>query len=182
MDSVAVGLINEAWEMFQGHEPDPTGWTLRDSALERATGELGYKETPPGSNQNKYGDWYGMNYQPWCAMFVTWAYELEGDSPAFVRGSRFSYCPYIVAAAQDHQYGLSITQDPIPGDLVVYDWSYDTVFDHVGLFEHWVDLTHFDAIEGNTSTSSNSNGGEVQRRRRSTSGQKTVFVRVAEPT
>lgn len=181
MDSQAVKLINEAWGMFAGHEPPPSGKTLRQRALARAESQLGYKESPPGTNDNKYGVWYPMNYQPWCAMFVTWCYENEGNSPAFVQGSRYSYVPYIVADAQARRNGLSITQDPIPGDLVAYDWSYDTVFDHVGVFSGWTSLTTFEAIEGNTSTSSNSNGGEVMRRSRSTSGQKTVFVRVDEP-
>lgn len=27
-----------------------------------AAGEIGYTEYPPGSNGNKYGEWYGMNY------------------------------------------------------------------------------------------------------------------------
>jgi len=178
---VAVNLINEAYDKFAGHEPPPKQPSLRQAALERATRELGYSEFPPGSNDTKYGAWYGMNYQPWCAMFCAWAYELEGNSPAFVQGSRYSYVPYIVADAQARKHGLSITQDPVPGDLVCYDWSYDTVFDHVGLFEKWTGLTGFQAIEGNTSTSNNSNGGEVMRRARSTSAQKTVFVHVAEP-
>ena len=39
----------------------------------------------------------------------------------------------------------------------------------------------FNAIEGNTSVSNNSNGGEVMRRARSTPQQGTVFVRVSEP-
>lgn len=183
MDAKAIQLFDEAYDIYQGHElpGGPGGDTLRERALDRARSQLGYKESPPGSNQNKFGDWYGMNYQPWCAMFCTWAYENEGNSPAFNKGTRYSYCPYIVSDAQNRKYGLSITQDPIPGDLVLYDWSYDTVFDHIGIFECWNDLTNFQCIEGNTSTSNNSNGGEVMRRKRNTGAQKTVFVRVEEP-
>ena len=181
MDGKAINLLNQAYDMFQGHETPPAGKTLRLQALERAKGQLGYKESPAGTNNNKYGVWYGVNYQPWCAMFCTWCFENEGNSPAFAKGSRYSYVPYVVADAQDRKYGLSITQDPIPGDLVCYDWSYDTIFDHIGIFEKWTSLTQFQCLEGNTSTSNNSNGGEVMRRSRSTGGQKTVFVRVAEP-
>ena len=57
------------------------------------------------------------------------------DAPSFVKGSRYAYCPYIVGDARAKRYGLSTTDDPIPGDVVVYDWSYDTVYDHVGIFE-----------------------------------------------
>jgi hypothetical protein len=115
-------------------------------------------------------------------MFVTWSYELAGPSLAFVKGERYAYCPYIVSDARANRYGLHTTDDPIPGDLVIYDWSGDTIYDHIGLFERWTSgQTQFNAIEGNTSTSNNSNGGEVMRRSRYRYGQGTVFVRVDEP-
>jgi hypothetical protein len=38
----------------------------------------------------------------------------------------------------------------------------------------------FTAVEGNTSTSDNSNGGQVMRRDRNKNQQGTVFVRVSE--
>src|SRR5262245_34944965 len=180
MAYVAVNLINEAYDMFQGHEPAPPDTTLRVKALDRATGELGYTENPAGSNQNKYGAWYGMNGQPWCAMFTTWAFENAGNSPTFAKGSRYAYVPYVVGDAYNGKNGLKVTGDPIPGDLVCYDWSYDQVWDHIGLFETW-NGNSFYAIEGNTSTSNNSNGGEVMRRTRNPASQGTVFVRVQEP-
>jgi hypothetical protein len=187
MDATAVSLINQAFERYAGHEPEPdASGTVRGSALAKAITQLGITESPPESNNNKYGSWYGVNYQPWCAMFVTWCYELGAadvgrDSPSFVKGSRYSYCPYMVSDARNGKYGLKTTDDPIPGDVVLYDWSWDTVYDHVGIFEKWAGGGEFSAIEGNTSTSNNSNGGQVMRRTRSKSGQGTVFVRVAEP-
>jgi CHAP domain-containing protein len=181
MDQTSVNLIGDAWAMFEGSEPAPSGESDRQRALEKAITQLGYTESPAGSNNNKYGEWYGQNYQPWCAMFCTWVYDQIGGSPSFARGSRYSYCPYVVADARANRYGLTTTDDPIPGDLVVYDWGGDTIYDHIGFFERWTSgTTQFNAIEGNTSTTSNSNGGEVMRRTRSRSGQGTVFVRVAE--
>jgi hypothetical protein len=182
MDAYAVELLEQAWELYGGHEPapEPQG-TVRQAALKKAISQLGYTESPAGSNQNKYGDWYGMNNVPWCAIFCTWAYEQAGPSPSFVKGSRYSYCPYIVNDARNNRYGLKTTDDPIPGDLVVYDWECDTVHDHVGLFEKWTGGGAFNAIEGNTSTTNNSNGGQVMRRSRYLAGQPTVFVRVTEP-
>jgi hypothetical protein len=64
---------------------------------------------------------------------------------------------------------------------VCYDWSRDGEYDHIGIFEKWTNKPTFNAIEGNTSTSDNSNGGQVMRRSRNTNGQNTVFVRVREP-
>ena len=188
MDSYSVELINKAYSIFKGSEPAPSPQgTVRAAALSKAITQLGMKESPPESNNQKYGSWYGMNGVPWCAIFVTWCYEqgafdLGLDSPSFVKGSYYSYCPYIVSDARSNRRGLKTTDDPIPGDLVVYDWQGDTVYDHVGLFEKWTSgQSQFQAIEGNTSLSNDSNGGEVMRRSRSKTGQGTVFVRVAEP-
>ena len=189
MDALAADLIDEAFALFGGSEPAPEPpaelGTVRAEALELAIASLGETESPQGSNLNQYGAWYGMNGQPWCAMFVTWAYETAGDrlgrdSEAFVRGSRYAYVPYVVGDARAGRYGLSTTDDPIPGDLVCYDWELNGEHDHIGLFERWTSGTStFNAIEGNTSTSSNSNGGQVMRRSRDRYG--VVFVRVDEP-
>jgi hypothetical protein len=184
MDSYSANLIDEAWELFGGNEPPPPpSQALRQKALANAITQLGTKESPPNSNQVKYTDWYGM-VGPWCAMFATWSYETVGDSPSFARGSYYAYVPYIVGDARAGRRGLSTTDSPVPGDLVCYDWEFDGTYDHVGLFEAWVPggQGQFNAIEGNTSLyGSQSNGGEVARQQRSTSGQGTVFVRVAEP-
>ena len=37
----------------------------------------GFKEKN-GDNNTPYGKWYGMNYQPWCAMFVSWCANQSG--------------------------------------------------------------------------------------------------------
>jgi len=176
MDSVAVQQINQAWD--QTHPPNAK--TVREQALELATSQLGVKESPAGSNECPYTHWYGM-VGPWCAMFCTWAYENAGGSPSFVRGDRYAYVPYIVADAQGGRYGLSVTGNPVKGDLVCYDWERNGEYDHVGLFQEWTGGRTFQAVEGNTSTSNDSNGGEVMRRQRNADAQGTVFVRVAEP-
>ena len=128
----------------------------------------------------KYGEWYGDNGVPWCAQFVTWC-DLTGAAPAtrtFKRGNAYAYVPYVVDDARRGSNGLSVTSSPRPGDLVCYDWD-GGEYDHIGIFESG-SSSSFDAIEGNTSTSDNSNGGQVMRRRRSRSdAHGIVFVRVA---
>jgi hypothetical protein len=182
MDANAANLIAEAFGMFAGKPPAPPSTkTTREQALEGALSWLGYKESPAGSNDSHFGRWYGMNYQPWCAMAVTHWYEIEGGgSPSFAKGAAYSFCPYILHDAQAKQGGLSVTSSPIPGDVVLFDWYYDGAPDHVGLF---IDGTpsSFESVEGNTSTSNNSNGGEVMRRSRRSSDARITFVRVAEP-
>jgi len=183
MDAYAQSLLVQAWDEFGGKEPPPPSATsLRQRALDKAITQLGTKESPPNSNNTPYTRWYGMT-GPWCAMFCTWSFETAGDSPSFKKGVNYAYVPYIVNDARSKRNGLSVTSSPIPGDLVCYDWQRDGVFDHVGLFEKWQpgSTVSFQAIEGNTATGNDSDGGEVMRRTRSTQGQTTVFVRVAEP-
>lgn len=174
LDARAVDLL----ENYAKHTAG--GDTLRLQALAKAEAQVGYKESPAGTNGNMFGSWYGMNYEPWCAMFVTWCYETAGGSPSFQQGSRYAYCPYVVADARAGKYGLKVTTSPTPGDLCVYDWQRDGTFDHIGLFHSGTGFS-WQAIEGNTSTSNNSNGGEVMRRNRSADDANVVFVRVAEP-
>jgi hypothetical protein len=189
MDARAVALVNNAYDLYGGHEPVPPGIdTVRMSALKRARTQLGVKESPPNTNRVKYTDWYGV-VGPWCAMFVTWSYELGAadvhkQAPSFVRGSRYAYVPYIVGDSRALRNGLKTVDDPIPGDLVCYDWEpgLGGVFDHVGIFEKWnAGGASFDAIEGNTSLGNDSNGGAVMRRTRNVVKSGTLFVRVAEP-
>ncbi len=181
-DAECVDLTNQAWALFKGAEPvPPPSKTIREQALAKAVSQLGYAESPAGSNLTKFGAWYGMDGNPWCAMFVTWAYLQAGPSKSFVKGARWAYCPYVVADARAGRNGLTTTDDPIPGDLVVYDWQRDTIYDHIGIVEKVTGKNTFDAIEGNTSTSNNSNGGQVMRRSRTTSDAGIVFVRVREP-
>jgi CHAP domain len=177
MDSVAINLTNAAYT--DAHSP-AAQVPLREQALKTATAELGTKESPPESNKCKYTAWYGM-IGPWCAMFCTWCYDQVGGSPSFDRFDEcYAYVPYVVSDARNGRNGLVTTLEPKPGDLVCYDWARDGEYDHVGFFERWISGSDFNAIEGNTSTSNNSNGGEVMRRSRNVNGQGTVFVRVAE--
>jgi hypothetical protein len=181
MDANAQNLIALAYQQF--HAPPPPKQTTRERALDGATGWLGYTESPAGSNHTTFGEYYGMDLQPWCAMFVTYCYEVEaGGSPSFARGSRYAYVPYIVSDAAKATNGLTITQAPNPGDLVCYDWEQDGTFDHVELFESGSPGS-FSAVGGNTSSDNNgsqSNGGGVYRRQRSNSQASVLFVRVAE--
>jgi hypothetical protein len=119
--------------------------------LSVAIGELGFQE---GSNNNtKYGVWYGANYQPWCAMFVSWC-----ASKAGVLGSkvpRFSYCPdgrdwYIKNGkwAYSKTHGGNYT--PQPGDIIFFSWkATKSGCSHVGIVERVSGTTVY-TIEGNS--------------------------------
>lgn len=174
------GYDGRALELLKQANAKPSGGSTRERAIKAATAEIGTKESPAGSNCNKYGKWYGMDAVPWCAIFCTWCYLVgAGGSPSFVKGSYYAYVPYIVSDARNGRRGLSVTSTPAPGDLVCYDWQRDGTFDHVGLFKSGSSY-EWKAIEGNTSTSNQSNGGQVMERTRNTGQAAVVFVRVAQ--
>jgi hypothetical protein len=184
MDARAVELINAAYDRFKGFEPSgPSITSAAQARLTKAKSQIGVKESPMNSNMQQYGAWYNMNGVPWCAIFCTWVDQLGGKpTDSFSRSSRYSYVPYVVNDARLAKNGLSVVSTPKPGDLVCYDWSRDGEYDHIGIIEIAPDANgNFTAIEGNTSTSNNSNGGQVMRRQdRNRNRQGTVFVRVKE--
>ena len=49
---------------------------MKQEFLAIALSQVGYKEK--GKNNTKYGEWYGLNYNPWCAMFVSWCADKVG--------------------------------------------------------------------------------------------------------
>ena len=128
-----------------------------------AISTLGYKESPAGSNASRYGAWYGMDRQPWCASWVSWVFYHAGLPLPITTPKGFCYCPYGVKWFKEK--GRFFNQPKI-GDVCFFDWQRDGISDHVGIVEKVNKDGSITTIEGNTSSSSNSNGGEVQRRHR----------------
>ena len=58
------------------HVDIDTGSETIDALLNAALSQSGYAEGT--NNDNKFGIWYNMNYQPWCAMFVSWCANEAG--------------------------------------------------------------------------------------------------------
>jgi CHAP domain len=151
---------------------------MRDLVLKIASAEVGYKETPAGSNKTKFGEWYGTNGVAWCAIFCSWLYAEAGVVwPKLLETKKgFAWVPTLMIRAR--QYGW-ITIDPQPADLVVYDWNADAKPDHVAVFVKWiVKGKTFEAIEGNTSKGNDSNGGEVMWRKDRNVKQVAAFITV----
>lgn len=130
--------------------------------LNIAAGELGVTEAPSGSNNVKYGAWFGLNGYPWCMMFVQWCFARAGVTlPA-----RTASCTVLMNYAK--KAGMWVTGGYQPGDVVIYDWGGDKVPDHCGIVES-ASGSSVTAIEGNTAVGNDSNGGEVMRRTRTVS-------------
>ena len=64
--------------------------------LEVARADLGYTEFPANSNMTKYGEWYGMNGQPWCAMAIAFWFDKAGERMAFFGGGKTASCSILL--------------------------------------------------------------------------------------
>ena len=132
------------------------------AVLNAARSKIGVTENPPGSNDTDFGRWYSATFggnwngQPWCAMFVNWA--LAAGKALDVHN--FSYCPTGVA---EYKAAGRWGSHPKPGAVVFYQWT-EPVPQHVGIVESVNADGSIIAIEGNTSVSSQDNGGAVMRR------------------
>ena len=149
--------------------------------LEAAKQHLNYQEKP--INKTIFGEWYGMNGQPWCAMFVSWAYH-EAKLGRLVNASSrkgFASCDAGLKWFAKKGKLVPVAQAQ-PGDLVFFQFDNDAQPDHVGIVEkNNTRLKRLVCIEGNTSpnnSGSQSNGGGVYRKKRSYG---TVMA-VARPT
>lgn len=129
--------------------------------LDIARKEIGTKEFPSGSNKVKYAQWYGMNGQPWCVMFVDWCFNQAGarDLLPTVTAS----CTTMMNRAKEK--GMWVTDDYQVGDIPIYNFSGSY---HTGIIES-VGAATVISVEGNTAIGNDSNGGEVMRRTRSKS-------------
>jgi len=150
---------------------------LRKRALAEMVKLIGTIEDPPHSNHTVVGKFYGLQDE-WCAMTVSMAY-LKAGSTGFARGSRWAYVPFLVAAARAGQNGLSITNDPKPGDLVCYDLdgtNFNGSNNHIGMYEKKTGPRSFQTIEGNISDTCK----RMQRSLDSSFAKRYVFVRVSK--
>lgn len=141
--------------------------TTPQDVLTVARSYIGVKESPANSNRTMFGEWYGWNGVAWCAIFVSYCFYKAGMKlPPIQSQKGFAYCPYGVKYYKDKG---KFDKNPKVGDIVFFDWQGDGVSDHVGIVEKVLGNNKIVSIEGNTSFSNNSNGGEVMRRTRNLS-------------
>ena len=141
-----------------------------NDVLNRARFETGYTEK--NDNETKYGAWYGVNGQPWCAIFVSWCYDKAGlvDKIAAQTNKGFASCDAGLKwfAKKGKIVPVGEAQE---GDIVFFQFDNDAQPDHVGIVEkNMKRLKALKTIEGNTSPNnkgSQSNGGGVYQKKRS---------------
>ncbi|GAA0660303.1 CHAP domain-containing protein [Kitasatospora atroaurantiaca] len=134
-----------------------------DAMINAAAGDLGYKEGP--DNDTKFGEWYGLNYNPWCDMAQSRWGQDSGNADVV---GHFAYCPSHVTWFRERGQWHGSDETARRGDLVFYSWHNNGVADHVGLVvEDSAPGAELHTIEGNTSSGdegSQGNGDGVYRR------------------
>lgn len=135
------------------------------AVLEVARRELGTKESPPGSNRQRYGAAYGWNGVAWCAQWVWYVLTKAGCGPLIPKTAST-----VVMADWYRKRGQWHTRDPRPGDLVFFKFAgNNNPVNHVGIVEAVEAGGTLICIEGNTAGTAagdQRNGGMVARKRR----------------
>ena len=148
--------------------------------VKKAVSQIGVKENPSGSNCVKYNtDYYGKVVRgtayPWCCSWVWWIFKECGASHLFCGGQKTAYCPTVESYYKS--IGRWYTSNPQVGDLVLFDFYGKNRSVHIGVFEKSNSDGTYNTIEGNTSATSDDNGGCVMRRKR----KKSVIRGFARP-
>lgn len=126
-------------------------------------GQLGYSEGP--NNTTKFGAWYGLNNQPWCAMFVSWCAWRAEVRPIV---PRHAYTP---AGANWYKARGRWGSEPRVGAIAYYDLAGLGRISHVGVVERVLEGGAWYSLEGNTNAAGSRTGGSVRRQTRTRVGR-----------
>lgn len=113
-----------------------------------AENQEGYVE---GNNNNTpYGKWYNLNYEPWCAIFVSWCADQAGILNTIV--PKYSYCPSGVSIYKSEDRFIERISSYIPkrGDVIFF--QQDGISSHTGIVR-FVNSSTVHTVEGNASNS-----------------------------
>ena len=139
------------------------------SVLNKAISYIGTKEVPAGSNTVIFNtEYYGKKVKgdsyTWCCVFMWYVFNKCGASKLFYDGKKTAYCPTLENWFKKEKRYYSYGQ---AGDICFMDFGKGRA-SHIGIVEKKNSDGTYTIIEGNTSTSSNDNGGCVMRRTRKT--------------
>ena len=149
------------------------------NVVDAAKSQLNYRET--GNNDTIFGKWYGLNNNPWCAMFVSWCYDQAGSVSKVAAQTKkgFASCDAGLKWFTKKNKIVPVGQAQ-SGDLVFFQFDKDAQADHVGICASNDGKGFLMVYEGNTSSDSKgsqSNGDGVFLKKRSYS----LIMGVARP-
>jgi hypothetical protein len=172
VDGVVGPMTRAALEQAEPGDAEPSAPSAAArAALAEALRHLGTKESPPNSNRTPFGQWFGVDGVKWCNVFVSYAFSVgagvtlcAGHHGAGVYPKGCTYVPTTEAWLRATGMWKGRTR-PLPGDIAIFNWDGGQP-DHIGIVERDLGDGRFLSVEGNTGASSDSDGGEVQRRTR----------------
>lgn len=94
-----------------------------------------------GKNRTKYGAWYGMNGQPWCAMFVSWCANQAGVPTSVI--PKYASCSAGASWFKSRGRWQGRNYKPKVGDIIFFTKS------HTGIVTS-VSGNSFGTVEGNS--------------------------------
>lgn len=153
------------------------GKTAAD-VMQKASSFIGTKESPPNSNNvifntHYYGRAVSGDSYPWCCVFLWDVFRIAGAADLFLGGNKTAYCPTYESWALGS--GLEVSKDAGEyGDVATMDFGKGRA-SHIGFILARLSDGTYQTIEGNTSASSDDNGGAVMVRIRSKSVIRHIF-------
>jgi Putative peptidoglycan binding domain len=131
--------------------------------------QVGYIEGE--NNDTIYGEWYGLNHEPYCAIGVSWVFAQNNLSHLVAAQTTkgFSYCPAGMAWFQ--QKGCVVDKYAgKTGDLIFYSFSGNGLADHVEILvaasKDGITTVGFNTSPDHALTASQANGNGVYLRHR----------------
>jgi len=144
------------------------GESVAADILAIAVEEIGYHEGT--GHRNKYGSWYGLDGVAWCMEFVQWVYVQAGIPLPLKTAS----CGELLRWYKANQPEC-VTDDPVPGCIVIFDFPGGASTDHTGIFVGCTE-SKITTIDGNTSSGNDAAGGYVQCRIRSLTYSNPTYI------
>lgn len=139
-----------------------------EDVLAVAKSQLGYRESKTDyvldekgirKGYTYYGDWYGIPYGDWCAMFVSFCLDTAEVKDYPLSAGCQTWIEKLSAEDIDlwHPAVDPVSGEryiPRPGDLIFYDFDLDGQSDHVGLVSELIDESEntpalIKTVEGN---------------------------------
>lgn len=131
------------------------------------------------NNDTIFGKWFGLNNQPWCAMFVSYVFA-EAGLTNLVKNAQtskgFASCQYGMKWFAKHKQLVPVGKAQ-PGDIVFFQFDSDPNADHVGIVVSNDGKGKLVTYEGNTAkdgAGSQTNGDGVYKKIRSYSSVMAV--------
>jgi hypothetical protein len=147
-----------------------------NAVITTAKSQVGIKEGK--NNDTIYGKWYGVNNQPWCAIFVSWCFAQAGVTKLIAQSPKgYAGCEAMEAWAKKNKLTVPVANVQA-GDILLFDFSKVGKAEHTGIALGYNVNTHLiDTIEGNTAgdnAGSQANGDGVYLKHRAPSTVRLV--------